>query len=364
MADVRVLLEKAPDLAAEEIAALLALETAEEREALRNAAYETAGRTVGDAVRLRGLIEFSNRCDLDCLYCGIRRGNRKVERYTLDREEIVEAALWSAQAGFGSCVLQSGERRDEEFAAFVESCLAEIKAKSRSERLPEGLGITLSCGEQSPEVYRRWHAAGAHRFLLRIESSNPEIFARIHPPNQRFETRLAGLAALRAAGFQVGTGVMIGLPGQSLADLANDLLFMKSQDIDMIGMGPYLLHEEAPMRDQGMMERQELAELSLRMIAVARLLMPDVNIAASTALEATLSDARRRGVLHGANVIMPNVTPLSVRGSYLLYEGKPGITSDREVFREKVAREIAGAGRTIAWDDWGDAPHARIRQGR
>lgn len=355
------LLARVPELSRADLVALLSLEDPAECEALRAAAYDTASRSVGDTVRLRGLIEFSNRCDLDCLYCGIRRGNRAVDRYTLTREEIVDAALWCARAGYGSCVLQSGERRDGASAAFVESCVREIKERSRSAELPDGLGITLSCGEQSRETYGRWFAAGAHRYLLRIESSNPALFAAIHPPGQRFEPRLAALSALRGAGFQVGTGVMIGLPGQSVEDLADDLRFMKELDVDMIGMGPYLVHDDAPMRPLGMRERGPLAGLALRMIAAARLLMPDVNIAATTALEALLPDGRRAGILHGANVVMPNVTPLPVRGAYRLYEGKPGLRDDRAAFRDRVAREIESAGRLPGWNRWGDSPHAAKR---
>jgi biotin synthase len=347
----------------EEIRSLLSLSAPAEIERLRQAAYDLTTAEIGDAVHYRGLIEISNVCTLDCRYCGIRKGNRAVERYSLSRAQVAEAALWAARAGYGSCVLQSGERRDPAFVEFVEDCVREIKAASLCAALPEGLGITLSHGEQSPQTYRRWKAAGAHRYLLRIETSNPELFARIHPPSQRFETRLRALDDLRDAGYQVGTGVMIGIPGQSLADLAADIRFFAGRDIDMIGMGPYITAPGSAMADRGMLESGTLLRLSLSMIAVTRLVLRDVNIAATTALQALVPDGRERGIAFGANVTMPNLTPREVRKNYQLYDGKPCIDEARGECRSCLERRVVSMGRRVGWNSWGDSRHFGRRAG-
>ena len=284
-------------------------------------------------------------------------GNPEVERYCLTKEEVVDAALWSGRAGFGSCVLHSGERRDPRYVAFIAECVAEIKERSVSETLPQGLGITLSLGEQTFETYRRWHAAGAHRYLLRIESANSELFARIHPGSQRFETRTRALDHLKEAGYQVGTGVMIGLPGQTLADLAADIRFFASRDIDMIGMGPYIVAAGSAMFDRGMMEPGPLLSLALKMIAVTRLALRDVNIASTTALEALAKDGRERGIAFGANVAMPNLTPQDVRKNYQLYQGKPGIDQVPASSQSGLERSVLACGRRVGWNSWGDPRH-------
>jgi len=330
-------------------------------EALRQAAFDRTSETVGDAVHYRGLVELSNRCTLDCHYCGIRRGNHDLARYSLSPDEVIEAALFCAEAGYGSCVLQAGERRDEAFIGFVAEMVAEIRTRSRSERLPEGLGITLSLGEQSLSTYRRWREAGAHRYLLRIESSNPALFARLHPPEQRFETRLQALDDLRDAGFQVGTGVMIGLPGQTLDDLAADIGFYGARDIDMIGMGPYLHSAGGTLPASAMMAPEPLLTLALKMIAVTRLSLDGINIAATTALQALVENGREQGIAFGANVTMPNATPRRVRRQYQLYDGKPCLDEGSLECRGCLERRVTAAGRRVGWDQWGDSPHARRR---
>jgi len=341
----------------DEILRLLSLTDPAEIEQLRQTAYDLATAEVGDTVHYRGIVEFSNICTLDCHYCGIRKSNRDVERYCLSQEETVEAALWCAEAGYGSCVLQSGERRDEKFVAFVEECIRQIRDKSVSETLPQGLGITLSLGEQSLDTYRRWRAAGAHRYLLRIETTNERLFAHLHPASQRLANRLRALDDLREAGFQVGTGVMIGLPGQTVSDLCADIRFFAGRDIDMIGMGPYIVSRGGAMADQGMMEREPLLLLSLKMIAATRLVLRDVNIAATTALQTLAPDGRERGIAFGANVTMPNVTPISVRRNYQLYDGKPCLDEGGWECRSCLERRIAAAGRRVGWNEWGDSRH-------
>ncbi len=315
-------------------------------EALFAEAAEVRDRTVGDRVYVRGLIELSNRCRKNCLYCGIRSGNGEVERYELTDEEVLDAACGAWSAGIGSVVIQAGERTDEAFVGRIERLVGALKRRSEG-----ALGITLSLGEQTAEVYRRWYRAGAHRYLLRIEASSPTLYGRLHPADHRYERRVVCLEALREAGYQVGTGVMIGLPFQRVEDLADDLLFFRQMDIDMCGMGPYIEHPQAPLAAvRSDFTREERLQLALRMIALLRLEMPDINIAATTALHALHPRGRELGVAAGANVLMPNVTPEVVRGSYRLYEGKPAEDTDLSGFR--VVRDRA----------WGDAPHYASRR--
>lgn len=326
---------------------------------LQRRALEVTEREVGRRVYYRGIIEFSNICSCDCLYCGIRASNRNVSlRYELDEDQILSDAMWCAANGYGSLVLQSGERQDHGFIERVARIIERIKRESRSERQPEGLGITLSIGEQSREVYRRLFAAGAHRYLLRIESSNKALFSSIHPPTQSYERRVDALRDLKECGFQLGSGVMIGLPGQSIDMLADDILFFRKMDLDMIGMGPYIVHPDSPMSPEGMMDSESLLMLSLHMIAAARIVLKDVNIAATTALQALVPDGRERGLTYGANVTMPNVTPSSVRSAYQLYAGKPCLEERKEECYGCLAGRMRSIDREVGLYDWGDAPHA------
>lgn len=314
----------------------------------------------GSKVFYRGLIEFSNHCICDCYYCGIRKSNNAVKRFTLSKEEIVSSARWCAAQGYGSVVLQSGERRDAAFIDFVEETIAEMKSATVSKQLPKGIGITLSIGEQHPHVYERFYKAGAHRYLLRIEASDPQLFAAIHPPAQHCERRIACLRTLKQIGFQVGTGVMIGLPGQMPENLADDVLFCKEMDVDMIGMGPYLVHSETPMNIHIAFfnaNKDRIFQTSLLMIAVCRLVLKDVNIASTTALQALKHTGREIGLRYGANIIMPTVTPVNVRRHYLLYEGKPCLDENRVQCRECLRKRIRSVGREVAADEWGDSKH-------
>jgi biotin synthase len=355
----QVLKSDAASWSREQLASLLRLEDAASIEMVRAAAEQTLLDHCGSAVYYRGLIEFSNHCALNCYYCGIRRDTPGIMRYQLDKGEIVDAALWCAQSGYGSMVLQSGERSDEPFVDFVEDAVRTIKQQTISERLPRGLGITLCVGEQSPAVYQRFFDAGAHRYLLRIETTNPELFARIHPPRQTLQKRMACLHSLQEIGYQVGTGVMIGLPGQSAEMLADDLLFFKSFDLDMVGMGPYLVHDATPMAswDQPLPSTEQRLRLGLLMIALTRLVLKDVNIAATTALQTIHPTGRELGLQYGANVIMPQLTPLDYRSAYQLYEGKPCMDEDKSECRSCLQRRVESVGRTVAFDVWGDSKH-------
>lgn len=343
-----------------DLAGLLALRSPVECRRLYNAAYRVKCREVGKKVRLRGIIEFSNKCGRDCLYCGIRRSNSAVQRYTMDAEEITSVAEWAYSQGYGSIVLQSGERRDSAFTEWVERLLVDI-----NNRTDQALGITLSLGEQTRDTYERWFDAGASRYLLRIETSTPELFRKYHPQKQEFNQRLGCLIFLRDTGYQVGTGVMAGLPGQTCLDLARDILFFRDMDIDMVGMGPYIMHPDTPLAASA--ERvcgKDNAVLGLNMIACTRLLLADVNIAATTALQALDPVGREKGLLAGANVIMPNITPVRYRDRYLLYDGKPCTNENALQCRECLETRIRDIGEEIRYNERGDSPHFFSRTDR
>lgn len=360
--DVLAAINASSELSVGELAFLLGLNDPEDQRRLFEKAYEIKKRNVGAVVRLRGLVEFSNICEKNCLYCGIRRDNHGHRRYMLDEEEILEAAEWILEAGYGSMVLQSGERSDETFISLIESLLVKIKDLTSGK-----LGVTLSLGEQTPETYERWFNAGAHRYLLRIETSNPTLYRRIHPADHDFDRRRHCLDVLRDTGYQVGTGVMIGLPGQTLEDLAADALFFKNQDVDMIGMGPYIPHRDAPLAKEtpDFDERGQLG-LGLKMIAVVRLVLQDANIAATTALQALDPVGRERGLKAGANVMMPNVTSPKYRDAYQLYENKPNLDENAAACRDRLRESVAAVGETIRFEEWGDSPRffRRLNSGR
>ncbi len=348
------------NLTKEDLLFLLSLEKKEDIDQLRQRAYEVMKQNVGEFVYLRGLIEFSNLCINDCYYCGIRKSNSKVRRYTLEEDEVLECVEFAVKNGYGSIVLQSGERKDSRFIDYVCSLIEKIKSKTRSQQLPNGVGITLCVGEQSYNTYKRFFEAGAHRYLLRIETSNPELFAKIHPPEVSFERRKECLYYLKDIGFQVGTGVMIGLPGQTIEDLTNDIVFFKEIDADMIGMGPYIVHRETPFAiyEKYFQENKyNLYLLSLKMIAVTRLFLKDVNIASTTALQALYPFGREEGLRFGANVIMPLMTPSNYRKEYLLYEGKPCIEEFSDDCGECLIARIENINRPIGYNNWGDSIH-------
>ncbi|MBN2162345.1 MAG: [FeFe] hydrogenase H-cluster radical SAM maturase HydE [Pontiellaceae bacterium] len=348
------------ELSVEEIAALLSIDNEAEQQALFDCAYAIKEEQVGKVAYFRGLIECSNICMKDCYYCGIRRSNDKVDRFLMEEDEIVKEALWAYEAEYGSCVIQSGERQDENYISMIERVVRRI-----SERTGGELGITLSLGEQTEETYRRWKDAGAHRYLLRIETTNPELYARIHPEDHRMDVRKECLKSLRRCGYQVGTGVMIGLPGQTMEDLAHDILFLQSIDIDMVGMGPYIPHSDTPMGLEvptySEAQKKTALNLGLRMIAVTRIVLKDINIAAATALQALEYTGREQGLKCGANVIMPNVTETDYRPKYQLYDNKPCLDENSSMCRGCLSGRIKGIGETIGFNKRGDSLHFRNR---
>jgi len=344
---------KTKSFSAENLAILLALEEPH-RQILQKYAHGETTKRHGNKVFFRGLVEFSNICGKDCYYCGIRKSNRNVHRYELTEEEILEAVKFAYENDYGSVVFQSGERSDKTFVEKIDKLLRATKKITNGK-----LGITLSLGEQSEETYRRWFDGGAHRYLLRIETSNKKLFKQIHPNNDThsFEKRLECLNILKETGYQTGTGVMIGLPNQTIDDLANDILFFKEMDIDMVGMGPYIEHKETPFYENRdvLLPIQRRFEISLNMIAALRLVLPDINIASATALQAINPLGREMGLQWGANIVMPNITPTKNRENYQLYKDKPGIDEGAQETISGLLQRIKDAGKEVAFGEWGDS---------
>lgn len=329
-------------------------------ESLFDQAYDLKVKTIGDKVYLRGIVEISNICAKNCLYCGVRRDNHNRSLYELDEDVVLQGAKFALDSNYGSMVIQGGERTDAKFIAKITSILKKIKKLSEG-TAKQPLGITLSLGEQSLDVFEEWFEAGAHRYLLRIESYNEELYYKIHPRDSvhSFDRRVQALYDLKTAGYQVGTGVMIGLPFQNNDILCDDLLFFKNLDIDMCGMGPYLEHSDTPLYQYRhlLMPQKERLLLSLKMVALLRMLMPDINIAATTALQVIDPFGRERAVKAGANIIMPNVTIADVRSDYQIYENKPGVEDDAVVSKSKLEENLEKMKIPIGWSQWGDSLH-------
>lgn len=312
--------------------------------------YKVKVNNIGSKVYLRGLIELSNICSKNCYYCGLRHANSNVVRYELSEAQVLDASMFAWKSNYASLVLQAGERTTPSYIKKVTQLIRKIKALSNGE-----LGITLSLGEQKKEVFQEWFDAGAHRYLLRIESSNPDLYKKIHPQDSHhsWEKRVQALHDLKEVGYQTGTGVMIGLPYQTSLDLANDLMFMKEIGIHMVGMGPYLTHSETPLGK--IVHKNQGLELSLKMVALLRILMPKINIAATTAMQVIDPEGREKAVYCGANVIMPNMTISEVRKEYQIYENKPGIEDDAAISKSKLEENLEKKGIEIGWGEWGDS---------
>ena len=300
--------------------------------------FEAADRVrkafVGDGVYLRGLIEFSNYCKNDCLYCGIRRSNASARRYRLTPEEIVHTAKKAAGYGYKTVVLQSGE--DPWFDAdTMADIIRQIKTLD--------VAVTLSLGEKTREEYAAYRQAGADRYLLRIETTDKALYEKMDP-GMSWDNRVRCLCDLKELGYEVGSGSLVGLPGQTTESLADDLLFFKELPVDMAGIGPFIPHPQTPLAGETV---QGHFELALKMMALMRLLLPDINIPATTAMETLHPRGRLLALESGANVVMPNVTEGDYRKFYELYPGKicTGDTPDR--CRGCIQAKIESIGRTV-----------------
>ena len=342
-----------PELDREDIKVLLSAEGTQLKSLLRRG-LEVKLAHLDNYVHLRGLIEYGNVCEKNCLYCGLRTGNDKVARYCLSDAEVLDCARLAHELGYGSVALQSGERCDAEFIDKIEYLVREIK------KIDGGsLGVTLSLGEQSEETYRRWFEAGAHRYLLRIESSTEELYYKIHPRNEKhsFRTRLECLESLKRIGYQTGTGVMVGLPFQTLDHLADDLLFFKRMDVAMVGLGPYIPHPDTPSyRHKDIIpSAKDRMDMTLKMIAVLRLMMPEINMVAATANQTIDPQGREKAIAAGANVIMPNLTPGEYRESYFIYPDKACVKDQPDQCQTCLDIRLAAIGHKIQYNAWGDS---------
>lgn len=339
----------------------LLISQGEDRTLLFKRSAEIKEKYIGNKVWFRGLIEFSNICSKDCLYCGIRKGNKNLTRYSLTDDEILAAARFAFDNNYGSIALQSGELESKNVTGRIENILHKIQELSDGK-----LGITLSVGEQEAAVYKKWFDAGAHRYLLRIEATNEALYRKIHPNDSKhdFRRRLDCLRSLQDIGYQTGTGVMIGLPFQTMDDLAGDLLFMQEFDIDMCGMGPYIEHADTPLIDYSgqLMSLKERFDLTLKMIAVIRIMMKDINIVGATALQAIDPIGREKAVKIGANILMPNITPGKYRDSYKLYDNKPCTDDSAEDCQSCLEARVSLADAEVIYSEWGDSKHYQKRR--
>lgn len=347
-------------LSHQDIINLLSVQKPEDQEKVFAKAREIQELHVGNNVNLRGLIEFSNKCRKNCLYCGVRASNTHVDRYQIPDEEVMKCVEHAFENNYGSVVIQSGEKTNPEFVDAIDRILKKIKKLSNGT-----LGVTLSCGEQSEETYQRWYDSGAHRYLLRIESSNLDIYNSIHPQDtlHHFGNRLIALKKLRKIGYQVGSGIMIGLPNQSVEDLANDLLSLQELDVDMVGMGPFIEHSDTPLYSfkDDIPSKKVRLRISLLMVATLRILMKDINIAAATALDTLDPEGRIKAIKAGANVLMPNLTPIKYRENYFLYEDKPYLVEADELIEKLKAKGMIHDDQS-GIQQWGDSKHYLSRR--
>lgn len=316
----------------EELLHLLDNLSEEEKHYLWERADEIRKVNYENKVYIRGLIEFTNYCKRDCVYCGIRRSNEKASRYRLTEEEILHCVEIGDELGYKTFVLQGGE--DPYFTdERLEKIIKEIKG-----RFPNN-AITLSIGERSYESYKRLYDAGADRFLLRHETASEELYTKLHP-GASFENRRKCLRNLKEIGFQIGAGFMVGIPGQTNEDLVKDLMFLKELQPHMVGIGPFIPHIDTPL---GKCEGGT-AEKTITMVALTRLLLPKALLPATTALGSIDKFGREKGIKAGANVVMPNLSPNAVREKYALYNGKLSTGDEAAESRRDIERKINAIG--------------------
>lgn len=297
--------------------------------------HEIRMRHYDNKVFMRGLIEFTNYCKRNCLYCGIRSSNKLAERYRLSTEEILSACESGYRLGYRTFVLQGGE---DEY--FTDDRIVELVSKIK-ERFSE-CAVTLSIGEKNYESYKKYYDAGADRYLMRHETASKELYERLHP-KASFENRIQCLWDLKDIGYQVGSGFMVGLPGQNNQDYVNDLLFLKKLNPHMVGIGPFIPHKDTPLSK----EKGGTLKQTVLMVALTRLLLPDALIPATTALGSINPKGREEGIKAGANVVMPNLSPTSVRRKYSLYDGKICTGDEAAECRMCIEGRIKSVGFTL-----------------
>lgn len=314
MSNVRYLIDKLENehiLLKDEFLTLLTEITDEELLMLRERARKTAQKYFDNKIYIRGLIEFTNYCKNDCYYCGIRRSNRNVIRYRLTKEDILKCADTGYSLGFRTFVLQGGED-----PYYTDDRLADL-IKSIKNRYPD-CAVTLSVGEKSYDSYARLFKAGADRYLLRHETANEEHYRKLHPPSLSLQNRKQCLFNLKEIGYQMGAGFMVGSPYQTVGNLVEDLLFLKQLNPHMVGIGPFIPHHQTPFAN----ETAGSLRQTLMLLSIIRLMLPNVLLPATTALGTVHPEGRELGILSGANVVMPNLSPSKVRKNYELYDNK------------------------------------------
>jgi biotin synthase len=331
-------LEKEKILTKAQFAQLITCDEAT-REYLAKRADTIRIENYGKDIYIRGLIEFSNYCKQDCYYCGIRRSNKDCQRYRLSFEDIMVCCKEGYELGFRTFVLQGGED-----PYFNDDVMCSIISAIRKD-YPD-CAITLSLGEKSKESYKRFFDCGADRYLLRHETANKEHFEKLHPLNQTYDSRMECLRTLKEIGYQVGCGFMVGSPYQTVDCLVDDLLFLKELNPQMVGIGPFISHHQTPFKDF----QNGTLELTLKMLSIIRLMLPKVLLPATTALATIDPKGREKGILAGANVVMPNLSPVSVRKKYQLYDNKVCTGDESAQCRRCLEGRITSIGCTIKTD--------------
>lgn len=315
---------------------------------LARRAAQVRDRVYGRRVFIRGLIEFTNYCRNDCHYCGIRRSNRHCSRYRLSPEQILTCCTAGHRLGFRTFVLQGGED-----PWFTRERMTEL-IRAIKERFPD-CALTLSVGEKDRETYAEWFEAGADRYLLRHETADGDHYAALHPKELTLQNRLRCLQDLKDIGYQTGCGFMVGSPGQTPEMILRDLRYLQKLRPQMVGIGPFIPHRDTIYRA----EAPGSAELTLRLLAIIRLMLPDVLLPATTALGTVLGDGRQQGMLHGCNVVMPNLSPTEVRGKYALYDNKAAFGAEAAEHVALLRSSMAQLGMEVVTDrgDWkGEEP--------
>ena len=320
-------------LTLEEYELLISERTDEAADELRRLAVETRKKHYGNSVYIRGLIEISNICKNDCLYCGIRRSNKDCERYRLTKEQILYCCDEGYALGFRTFVMQGGED-----AYFTDERLCDIVSAIKS-KYPD-CAVTLSMGERSRESYERLYAAGADRYLLRHETATAEHYEKLHPSEMRFEERMQCLRDLKDIGFQTGCGFMVGSPYQTYADIARDLKFIEEFKPQMCGIGPFIPHKATPFASFS----AGTVELTCYLLSIVRLICPTVLLPATTALGSIEEGGRERGILSGANVVMPNLSPVDNRKKYELYNNKLYSNAESAQAKAELEKRIKSIG--------------------
>lgn len=288
----------------------------------------------GESVHLRGLIEFSNICKCHCYYCGLRCENKNVERYRLSKDEILSCVKKGVELGYRTVVLQSGEDSFFDIDKLIE-IVKEIKKYD--------IALTLSIGERTYDEYKALKFNGVDRYLIRIETTNEKLYKNLHP-NMSFNNRKECLYNLKKLGYETGTGCLVGLPNQTLESLADDILFFKELNADMVGIGPLIPHPDTPLANAS----KDNFEMALKVMAITRLLLPDINIPATTAMETLNPNGRIIALKSGANVVMPNITTTSYRKKYEIYPDKICINDDADKCYGCISNKIQSIGRYVS----------------